>query len=181
MNQKMLENKKDFIHIPVLKLRLGFTLIELMVAISIIGVLSLIVLASVNIARSKGADATARSSLAGARSQAGLFYDVNSYKYSDGTALNSVCDPAALVSNVKGIYSQIKSAITAVGGSGAVVFINSPAPALETRAICNNIETGWAAEIKLRNGDYLCVDYIGSYRESDSRGLRGNDDVSCFP
>jgi type IV pilus assembly protein PilA len=53
----------------------GFTLIELLVVIAIIGILSSVVLASLNTARGKGADAAIKANLANARAQAELFYD----------------------------------------------------------------------------------------------------------
>jgi len=63
-----------------LNLQRGFTLIELLVVIAIIGILSSVVLASLNSARDKGADAAIRGNLAGMRAQAELVYDgANSY------------------------------------------------------------------------------------------------------
>jgi len=53
----------------------GFTLIELLVVIAIIGVLSSVVLASLNSARAKGSDAAVKSNLNNIRAQAELFYD----------------------------------------------------------------------------------------------------------
>lgn len=53
----------------------GFTLIELLVVIAIIGILSSVVLASLNTARSKGADAAVKSNLNNIRAQAELVYD----------------------------------------------------------------------------------------------------------
>jgi prepilin-type N-terminal cleavage/methylation domain-containing protein len=53
----------------------GFTLIELLVVIAIIGVLSAVVLASLNTARAKGADATIKGDLSGIRSQASIYFD----------------------------------------------------------------------------------------------------------
>lgn len=53
----------------------GFTLIELLVVIAIIGILSSVVLASLNSARSKGTSAAIKSNLKNAISEAELSYD----------------------------------------------------------------------------------------------------------
>ena len=57
------------------KMKKGFTLIELLVVIAIIGILSSVVLASLNSARSKGADASIKGNISGIRATAELVYD----------------------------------------------------------------------------------------------------------
>lgn len=69
----------------------GFTLIELLVVIAIIGVLSSVVLASLNVARGKGANAAVRQNMNALRAQAEVYYD------SSPTGYTGVCsDPQIL-------------------------------------------------------------------------------------
>jgi len=83
--------------------RRGFTLIELLVVIAIIGILSAVVLASLNTARNKGADAAIKSNIDNARAAAELYYDNNSNSYL------GVCGAAT------GILNMVNGAKSAYG------------------------------------------------------------------
>ncbi len=116
----------------------GFTLIELLVVIAIIGILSSVVLASLNTARGKGADAAIKSNLNNIRAQAELVYDGANGSY------ETVCDNTQ-------VTNAVNAAITAAGSAGT----------LATR--CADSATAWAAwvELKTEPTDSWCVDSTG--------------------
>ena len=129
----------------------GFTLIELLVVIAIIGILSSVVLASLNTARNKGNDAAAKSNLNGTRSQAELWYDNNSLTYnsaalSGGTNLTAGCATAGTIFTDPNITQAINAAQTASGKT----------------ASCLASSTSWAIGIQLRDGNYFCIDGTGN-------------------
>ena len=67
----------------------GFTLVELLVVIAIIGILSAVVLASLNTARQKGGDAAVQADLNAIRIQAEIFYGNNTNSYNTGSTISS--------------------------------------------------------------------------------------------
>ncbi len=88
----------------------GFTLIELLVVIAIIGILASVVLASLNSARDKGADAAIKSSVNNSRAQAELFYDDNSNAYTGLCADPTVVNIQTSVDDAGGAFDCDASA-----------------------------------------------------------------------
>ncbi len=134
----------------------GFTLIELLVVIAIIGILSAIVLASLDTARSKGQDAAARADLDDARAQAENFYDSNGVSYS------GVCTTAA--NNTKpGILDMMNGAASAEGGTYTPGAAQGSATGV---VVCHDEASSWAAATPLKNpvngASYWCVDNTGT-------------------
>ncbi len=127
-------------------LQRGFTLIELLVVVAIIGILSSIVLVSLNSARQKGRDASAKGSMSSIRAAAEIFYDTNNVSYNDGT--NDVCDDP----DVSGL---IAAAERQTG----------------TEADCVSDAESFAATIELNVDDrFFCVDSTGFAGDFDTDG-----------
>lgn len=140
----------------------GFTLIELLVVIAIIGILSSVVLASLNTARSKGADAAVKSNLASIRPQAEIVYDAQ-VPPGYGTVAFT---PGACAATANTLFAdttignQVKAGAIAGGGTD----IGS--------ANCVSSVTGagsWAVNAPLKNpvatGGRWCVDSTGVAKE----------------
>ncbi len=125
----------------------GFTLIELLVVIAIIGILSSVVLASLNSARAKGGNAAVKSNLAGIRTQAEIVYDDNGQDYTN------VCAN-------QGVIDAITAALTAGGDTGVVA------------DRCNASASAWAANALLKTAEasstYWCVDSAGKSKGEES-------------
>lgn len=119
----------------------GFTLIELLVVIAIIGILSAVVLASLNTARNRGADAAVKSNLANARAEAELFYDTTG-------SYTGVCSSTS----TNGILDNVNAAAAAGNGSG----------------VCNDGASAWAASAALKTAGHWCVDSTGASKAASS-------------
>ena len=148
----------------------GFTLIELLVVIAIIGILSSVVLASLNSARNKGADAAIKSNLANARAEAEIFYDNGTTATYDG-----VC--ATTGTNVIGDNMTAVGVIT--GGTYAA---GDTANVSTTIPVCHDSVLGWAAASATKSGNPVawCVDSTGASQAASALTVLDTDsDITC--
>lgn len=145
----------------------GFTLIELLVVIAIIGILASVVLASLNSARNKGADAAVKASLSNARAQAELFYD--------GQSPNTYAAVCASGTNAVGpiLLGAVRQSADADG------VVGDDAGTTATTAVCNDSAAAWASEMPLKSGGFYCVDSTGKSQQNANAGLADGSDYSC--
>ncbi|MEJ0053928.1 MAG: type II secretion system protein [bacterium] len=143
----------------------GFTLIELLVVIAIIGILSAVVLASLNTARSKGNDAAVKSNLVTVQTQAELFYDSNGSKYNtDGSTGVAVATCPTTGATMFAADPTIKAAIAAATSAGGT-------------AVCYMKTDGqaYAIQVPLKAvaNTYWCVDSTGQGKQEGAAMATG--------
>ncbi len=118
----------------------GFTLIELLVVIAIIGILSSVVLASLNSARGKGADTAVQTNLDNLRTNAELYYTTNGNVYTG----------ACVDTSQYGLQHGFSVAVATGGNGGAC-------------ADGSNFWVAWAG-MKTNIANAWCVDNLSAGR-----------------
>jgi prepilin-type N-terminal cleavage/methylation domain-containing protein len=133
----------------------GFTLIELLVVIAIIGILSSIVLASLNVARAKGADAAIQSDLNTISTQSAIYMNNNGSYGNDVPTTNCFAAGSLFVDPV--IASAIAGAQTQSGTVAATCLADDGVATVGTAA------TAFAVSVPLKTDPThsWCVDSNG--------------------
>ena len=123
----------------------GFTLIELLVVIAIIGILSSVVLASLNASRTKAADVVVKSYMSNIRTQSSMWYEDNSGTYNTTGIATSACNSAGT------LFADPK--ITEFITNLSIQSMSTPF------CYVNDVGDKWAVSVpSLKGGGSWCVD-----------------------
>ena len=139
----------------------GFTLIELLVVIAIIGILSSVILASLNSARSKGNNAAIKSNLASMRPQMEVYFDDptlgnGTYGASGTNGINCIgANPATIFGNTKVQKFLIAAQ---VAGNGLARCVAQPLSSASSYVVSVQLS------VPESGNNYWCVDSTGNSR-----------------
>ena len=163
----------------------GFTLIELLVVISVIGLLSSIILASLNNARQKAKDQRLISDMVNLRTAAEIFFTSNKVYYTAGAATTVSC------ANTLTFFGQLTSNDS--GGVNIMLDIKALTGYSASNLTPLNCSTGkssYAIRAALPSTltgtmQYICIDNTGTTKQQGSNSGANGDGVSvpftCLP
>ncbi len=138
----------------------GFTLIEILITITIIGILASVVVASLNTARDKATDASVKSNLHNMKGESGIYYD-------DNRSYTNIC------SNDQKFLEAMAGAQTAVSGVVAFGGLGD--------GECVDISSEWAAWVNLQFATTTawCVDSTGISQSIPAQDSTAVDLTAC--
>ncbi|MCF7834093.1 MAG: type II secretion system GspH family protein [Candidatus Pacebacteria bacterium] len=141
----------------------GFTLIELLVVVAIIGILSSVVLASLNSARKNANAASIQANLNTIKKQAELYYDTKGH-YGQGFHISGSCPPVYNTNGQGMFYADkvINDSLQQIVGKLPSDSINYIKCIVADPGYPRPTTSEWAIAVNLQNGKTWCVDSSGA-------------------
>lgn len=149
----------------------GFTIIELLMSIAIVGILASIILVAVNSSRTKGKESSIVSNISNIRAEAALYFtDYNgSYGSSNNLNLANCTSNGNTASTGLAVFyhPDIERFITAAAElSGGQIVNPGTATATVTRTTCRKYNQTWAIAVTNASGNgAVCVDHTNKVKK----------------
>lgn len=143
----------------------GFTLVELMVVIAIIGILSAVILSALNNARIKGADTKIKGQLSNLRRAAEIYYYNNNNSYGAtvtggeavGASVGQGCNTNMFTNAVISPYTLASNYPSTAAGLGR----------------CTSSGTAYAVTVRMNAPNtFWCVDSTNAARQTNTRQVQ---------
>jgi len=149
--------------IKIFKSKKGFSLLELLIVITIVGLLSSIILSSVSQSRSRAYDSKIKQQLSSFRTAAEIYFS---------NQTPNVYGPAVSVCTA-GIFNNVSAA----NGTPGLYLDPISLPSF-VQLVCQSTDSAYAVKATLSSGaEYWCVDNKGSSRAI--QGDMGNPTTIC--
>lgn len=149
----------------------GFTLLEILVVVALIGLLAAIGMAALASARARGEDAYIKATATNMKTQAEVFYSNNANTY------GTITGEGDSVPGLDSLCVQQGSIFAASSTGGLRFSLNALNAKSPSDILCSSgvewtsdpvTASSWAIAIKLSNGDYFCADSKGVSRDTGS-------------
>lgn len=142
----------------------GFTIIELLTTIAILGILAAVVAGSVNYARERGADTAITQAMGAARTQSELYYGDNGESYA------GICDVTPASNGTLTINQNLENAQAAWGTTTQALNIDLNTAGSYNKVTCHENGPAFAAEVPLKGTAsgapvMYCLDSAGTYKQ----------------
>ncbi|MEK7471558.1 MAG: prepilin-type N-terminal cleavage/methylation domain-containing protein [Patescibacteria group bacterium] len=171
--------KINFKKVFTLRNSKGFTLLELLVVVALIGLLTTIVVASLTSARNKGGDAGVKSNLRNAIPQGEIFFNTNTVvpnSYTNVCTIGSTNGAIAVGAFILAAAKTNGYTYTATAGTDMDVVGST------STATCNDSSSAWATQVPLKSAganQMWCVDSTGKSLQTNGSTLTTVADVAC--
>lgn len=131
----------------------GFTLLELLMVIAIIGILAAIVLTALSTSRNRGSDANIKSNMKQAQVQAQVYFDLGTDTFV------GVCTTPK---SSRGIQDILQAAMRTYNNTTA--YLTTGTLQAAGAGVCHDSTSAWVASIPLKglSSSYWCVDSTGA-------------------
>ncbi len=159
----------------------GFTLIELMVVITIIGILAVIVLPNLTSVRGRGQDVAIKEQMTQFRATAAMFYDDN-YGYTTSSVATPITEACITGTGAANSSFPAGSVFTSADFLKVVAGIRNNSAAIPNCYLgaSDAKSQSWAIVAAMRGGGFWCVDSAGNSKGLVTEaGVVSGNEVLC--